>query len=136
MRSVRRRGTLPELRLRKSLTRFGLKVKANVKSLPGTPDIVLMDSRVVVFCHGCFWHRHEGCKKSSIPKTNTSFWLEKFEATIIRDARDQSHLRELGWITLIAWECDIFKNVKDVTQNILRVHNTLLVSNTKWLSAG
>lgn len=136
MSAVRQRGTLPELQLRTCLKRHGLKFKTNVRALPGTPDIVLTDSRVIVLCHGCFWHRHEGCRKSTIPKTNSGFWIDKFEATRTRDARDQSRLRELGWIILIAWECDISKNVEEVAHSILRVHNTLLSTTTKWLRAG
>ena len=133
MSAVRQRGTLPELQLRTCLKRHGLKFKTNVRALPGTPDIVFTVSRDIVLCHGCFWHRHEGCRKSTIPKTNSGFWIDKFEATRTRDARDQSRLRELGWIVLIAWECDISKNVDEVAHSILRVHNTLLSTTTRWL---
>ncbi len=136
MRAIRRRGTLPELKVRKALKRLGLTIRTNVKTLPGTPDIVLPDSRVVIFCHGCFWHRHDGCKKSSVPKINESFWIEKFSATGVRDARDQALLRGLGWIVLVVWECEIIKNINDVTDNIVRVHNTLFAENTKWLKTG
>jgi DNA mismatch endonuclease (patch repair protein) len=136
MSAMRRYGTAPELKIRKALKRLGLKIRTNVKSLPGTPDVVLPDSRIVIFCHGCFWHHHKGCKKSSVPKANKAFWIEKFSATDARDARDQALLRELGWIVLIAWECDILKNVDGVTNDVARVHNTLSAANANWLKTG
>jgi len=32
-----------------------------------TPDIVLVKQRVAIFVHGCFWHRHRGCKNCTTP---------------------------------------------------------------------
>lgn len=106
MRSVRLRDTAPELVVRKLLHGMGLRYRLHKKGLPGTPDIVLDRFSMVVFVHGCFWHRHPGCKYSSTPKTNQDYWLPKFEANIERDARKEEALRALGWRVLVVWECE------------------------------
>ncbi len=61
---------------------------------------------MVVFVHGCFWHRHKGCPKTTTPTTNRKFWLEKFGANTARDARQQKELRKLGWRSVVVWECE------------------------------
>ncbi|HPG95172.1 MAG TPA: very short patch repair endonuclease, partial [Dokdonella sp.] len=75
--------------------------------LPGKPDLVFPKYRTVVFVHGCFWHRHPGCKFASTPASNLEFWLDKFEANVIRDARAKLLLRRLDWRHLVVWECQL-----------------------------
>jgi DNA mismatch endonuclease (patch repair protein) len=75
--------------------------------LPGTPDIVLPRRGVVIFVNGCFWHRHKGCSKTTIPATRTDFWLEKFKKNIARDSRVRRDLRASGWMVIVVWECEI-----------------------------
>ncbi|MDG9924479.1 MULTISPECIES: DNA mismatch endonuclease Vsr [unclassified Pseudomonas] len=106
MRAVRRADTKPELRVRRVLHALGLRFRLHRKSLPGSPDVVLPKHRTVIFVHGCFWHRHPGCRYASTPKTRQEFWLPKFEANIQRDARKEAQLRELGWRVLVVWECE------------------------------
>jgi DNA mismatch endonuclease (patch repair protein) len=76
------------------------------RCLPGKPDIVLPKHKTVVFVHGCFWHRHKGCKDASVPKTRTDWWLKKLDGNVARDLRNQSLLKKAGWMILIVWECE------------------------------
>jgi DNA mismatch endonuclease (patch repair protein) len=100
------RDTKPEIMLRKALHRLGFRFRLHGAGLPGKPDIVLAKYRTVIFVHGCFWHRHEGCKVATTPKSNTEFWSEKFSRNVARDERVKRQLEELGWRVVIAWECD------------------------------
>ncbi|MFA0976932.1 very short patch repair endonuclease [Pseudomonas ficuserectae] len=106
MRAVRRAHTKPEVNVRKAMHALGLRFRLHAKSLPGSPDIVLAKHHTVVFVHGCFWHRHPGCKYATMPKTRQEFWAPKFEGNVARDARKEAQLRELGWRVLIVWECE------------------------------
>lgn len=106
MRAVRRAHTKPEVLVRKMMHGLGLRFRLHAKALPGSPDIVLAKHRTVVFVHGCFWHRHPGCKYATTPKTRQDFWIPKLEANVARDARKEAQLRELGWRVLLVWECE------------------------------
>jgi DNA mismatch endonuclease, patch repair protein len=107
MAAIRSRDTSPELTLRKALHALGLRYRINDRRLPGKPDIVLPRHRAVVFVHGCFWHRHEGCKIASKPKSNTVFWVDKFQKNVERDARSVRDLTTLGWRIFVIWECTL-----------------------------
>jgi len=106
MRAIRRANTKPEVLVRSILHRLGLRFRLHIKSLSGTPDIVLRRHKTVVFVHGCFWHRHPNCRYASTPKTRTEFWLSKFAGNVERDARKKAELGNLGWRVLIVWECE------------------------------
>lgn len=106
MRCVGRANTKPELIVRSLLHSFGLRFRLHRKSLPGSPDIVLSKHHTAIFVHGCFWHRHPGCKYATTPKTRQEFWIPKFEGNVARDARKEAQLQELGWRVLIVWECE------------------------------
>lgn len=101
--------TGPELRVRSLIHRLGFRFRLHRKDLPGRPDIVLPKHRVVVFVHGCFWHRHEAatCKLARWPKSRLSFWKPKLEANRERDLRNEEALRQLGWRVLTVWECEL-----------------------------
>lgn len=107
MSRIRGKNTKPELALRKSLHKLGLRYRLHCADLPGKPDLVLPRYRTVIFVHGCFWHRHAGCKIATTPKSNTSFWLEKFEKNVARDAQTIAELHSMGWTVLIVWECEL-----------------------------
>lgn len=107
MARIRSSNTSPELALRRGLHRLGLRFTLGNKKLPGKPDLVLPRHRVVVFAHGCFWHRHPSCSISTTPKSNIRFWQEKFDRNVARDARVAEELEALGWRVLIAWECEL-----------------------------
>lgn len=107
MSGIRGRDTKPEVMVRKHLHAQGLRYRIAPKSLPGKPDIVLPKYRTVVFVHGCFWHRHHGCRYAATPASNKDFWQIKFEQNLARDARVRSQLAEQGWRVLIVWECEV-----------------------------
>lgn len=106
MRAVKRAHTKPEITVRQMLHALGLRFRIQRRDLPGSPDIILPRFQTVIFVHGCFWHRHPGCRYATTPKTRQEYWLPKFMANVERDARKESQLRELGWKVLIIWECE------------------------------
>ena len=126
MAAIRSRDTSPELALRKALHAMGLRYRVNDRRLPGKPDIVLPRHRAVVFVHGCFWNRHEGCRVASTPKSNTGFWLEKFRRNVERDARAVRDLKALGWRVFVTWECSLGskRKVADVAVALNRLIRT------------
>lgn len=119
MSQIKSRNTKPEEMVRKYLFAHGFRYRKNDKKLPGKPDIVLPKYKTVVFINGCFWHGHEGCRYFVIPKTNTEFWLNKITGNIIRDARKNEELIELGWKILTVWECELKKDRFEDTMNSL-----------------
>lgn len=106
MSRIRSRDTKPELALRKALHALGLRYRLGSK-LPGKPDLVFPRHKAVVFVHGCFWHRHAGCKVATTPKSNTGFWVDKFERNVTRDERVARALQEAGWRLFVVWECEL-----------------------------
>lgn len=105
MGGIRGSRTKPEMTVRRSLHRGGFRFRVNVRDLPGKPDIVLAKHRAAIFVHGCFWHRHPGCRYTTTPGTRISFWAEKFDANVQRDARAVEALHEAGWRVAVIWEC-------------------------------
>lgn len=99
--------TKPEILVRKYLFSKGFRFRKNVKSLPGSPDIVLPKYKTVVFVHGCFWHGHENCKRATLPETNKDFWKKKTARTIERDKKNKMDLTKLGWKVIVLWQCEI-----------------------------
>lgn len=115
MSAIRGKNTKPELALRRSLHALGLRYRLHAKGIPGKPDIVMPKYRAVIFVHGCFWHRHAGCRFATVPATRAEFWVTKFDANVVRDAAVQSALREAGWRVGTVWECAL-RTETSVTQ--------------------
>lgn len=107
MAKIRSRDTKPELYIRSLLFRQGLRYRVNHTAIDGKPDLYFPKYRVAVFIHGCFWHRHEGCKYAYMPKTNMEFWSIKFNANKTRDERVILQLISSGFRVLVIWECTI-----------------------------
>lgn len=105
MSGIKGKNTRPELLLRLNLHRLGFRYRLHVKDLPGKPDMVLPKYRAVIFVHGCFWHRHPGCRYATTPSSNREFWIPKFQATIERDKIVVERLRDEGWRIGVVWEC-------------------------------
>ncbi|WP_420566743.1 very short patch repair endonuclease [Thalassovita sp.] len=110
MSANKRRDTKPELLVRRYLHAQGFRFRLDVRKLPGRPDIVLARHHVAIFVHGCYWHRHRGCRFASIPKSNSEFWQEKFDRNVERDSRARDDLLEKGWRVAVVWECALAKN--------------------------
>lgn len=96
--------------VRRAAHRLGYRFRLHRRSLPGRPDLVFPSRRAAIFVHGCFWHRHGGCRKASTPKTRVEFWEAKFARNVERDAEVQQRLRAAGWRVLVIWECEIGRN--------------------------
>src|SRR5215813_14226357 len=92
MSRVKDRDTAPEKRVRSILHRMGYRFGLRSAKLPGKPDIVLTRHKKVVFVHGCFWHGHEGCRRSARPESNVEFWNRKIDGNIARDAKVRQEL--------------------------------------------
>jgi DNA mismatch endonuclease (patch repair protein) len=107
MAGIRGKDTRPEMLLRKALHAMGHRFRLHAQDLPGRPDIVLPRYRAAVLVHGCFWHRHGGCRFATTPSSNTEFWRRKFEGTTERDLRNLLALRAAGWRIATVWECSV-----------------------------
>ncbi len=109
MSRIKNRDTKPELIVRSFLHRKGYRFRLHRKDLPGKPDIVLPRFKKIIFVHGCFWHRHAGCRYAYNPKSRVEFWEKKFKQNIIRDKNVQEALVQQGWQVYVIWECETKK---------------------------
>lgn len=106
MGGIRQSGTEPELSVRAALTNLGLRYRLRNRDLPGSPDLANRTHRWVIFVHGCYWHRHTSCKRTTTPKRNRTFWERKFRDNVARDARASDALRGMGFAVVTVWECE------------------------------
>lgn len=107
MSRIKSNDTAPELIVRSFLFRKGFRFRVHVKKLPGKPDIVLSKYKTIIEIRGCFWHRHPGCKRASMPKSNNDYWEKKFSSNVARDRTTDELLHTLGWKIIVIWECDL-----------------------------
>jgi DNA mismatch endonuclease (patch repair protein) len=122
MSKVRGKDTKPEMAVRRFLHGNGLRYRLHARGLPGKPDLVFPRYRAVVFVHGCYWHRHEGCGFAYQPKSNVEFWQKKFDDNVKRDRRAQRALRGDGWRVFVVWECEIsVARLEELSQAIRRL---------------
>lgn len=121
MSCIRAKDTRPERRLRSLLHQAGFRYRLHHAGLPGKPDLVLPRYRTVIFVHGCYWHRHPGCKNTTTPRTRTDFWLAKFEGTVERDKRVTQELKSLGWRVITIWECELERDADAIVRRIRRL---------------
>lgn len=121
MRSVGTMNTGPEMQVRSAAHRLGLRFRLYRKDLPGTPDLVFPKHRIALFVHGCFWHRHPGCTKATLPKSNVAFWTEKFRRNVARDDENLRELTRQGWQVVVVWQCEAktLKNSLEVLESRL-----------------
>lgn len=106
MSRIRGSNTGPERAVRSALHRLGYRFRLKPQKLPGRPDVVLTRHRLAVFVHGCFWHRHPGCRFAYTPRSNQSFWLRKFKENVARDRRVKRLMTAKGWRPVVVWECE------------------------------
>lgn len=119
MSRVRSKDTKIEIKVRSILHRMGFRFRKNVRSLPGTPDIVLRKYNSVIFVNGCFWHQHKNCNKSHIPKSNVKFWKDKLSKNVARDLKNKKDLESIGWRVFYVWQCDL-KEIDEVCLKLCR----------------
>jgi len=134
MAGIRGKDTKPEMVLRRALHARGFRYRLHGKGVPGRPDLILAKHRAVIFVHGCFWHRHEGCLYATTPATRPEFWAEKFAANVRRDRAAHDALAADGWRVATIWECALRKREK-IQPAVARVSEWLL-SESRRLEIG
>jgi DNA mismatch endonuclease, patch repair protein len=117
MSRIRSKGTKPEMAVRRLLHALGYRYRLHAADVPGTPDLVFTKRRKVILIHGCFWHRHGGCKHARLPKSRLDFWVRKLEENQRRDVENLRRLTGAGWSTLVLWECE----VKRLSEHVERI---------------
>lgn len=118
MAKIKGKDTGPELLVRRAAHALGLRFRLHRRDLPGTPDLAFPGRRVALFVHGCFWHRHEGCRMAYTPKSRVEFWQTKFNGNVARDVRKQAELDARGWTVVVIWECET--RDQDALREIIR----------------
>lgn len=108
MAKVKAKNTKPEIVVRSITHRLGFRFRLHRKDLPGSPDLVFPKLNKIIFVHGCFWHRHPGCSRTTNPKTRADYWQAKFESNKRRDKIALKALRLGGWKCFVVWECETF----------------------------
>ena len=135
MAAIKSKDTKPEIFLRHLLFQRGYRYRLNVKDVPGHPDLFLRKYNTAIFVHGCFWHRHSGCKYAYMPKSRIEFWEEKFKRNIQRDRIVREEIAEQNIKMLIIWECTI-KHMKDnekYLENVVEIISAFLLSEVEYL---
>ena len=107
MAGILAKNTKPELIVRRYLHACGYRYRLHRKDLPGKPDLVLPKYKVVIFVHGCFWHRHKNCVYATSPNSRREFWEAKLNGNVLRDRKQISLLSAEGWRVVIVWECGL-----------------------------
>lgn len=120
MSHIRSKDTSIEVKVRKFLFSKGFRYRKNDSKLPGKPDIVLPKYKTVIFVHGCYWHRHPGCKNCTMPSTNTDFWIHKFNKNVQNDILYKQQLEQSGWHVITLWECEIEGNFNKTMESVLQ----------------
>ena len=112
MARVKAKNTIPELAVRRLLTRMGLRYRLHRADLPGKPDVVMPGRKTVVCIHGCFWHGHDCARGARMPKANNAYWQGKISRNRERDERALVALADAGWKTITVWECELKDEAK------------------------
>ena len=119
MSRIKGKDTKIEVMVRQYLFHYGFRFRKNDKRYPGKPDVILPKYKTAIFVHGCFWHRHEGCKLATTPKTRTEFWMEKFSKNVANDKKHYEELQKMGWNVIVIWECELENNFEGTMQKIM-----------------
>ncbi len=123
MAGIKGKDTRPEMIVRRFLHSEGFRYRVHDSKLPGKPDVVLPKYKLAIFVHGCFWHRHRGCKYATNPDQNRAQWQEKFRQNIERDQKQVKQLLDQGWRVLIIWECGLLTPKPDFSWIIGHIKN-------------
>lgn len=130
MASIHSEDTRPEQAVRRELWHRGYRFRKCVRTLPGTPDVVMPKYRTCIFVNGCFWHGHKGCSKFVMPKTRTEFWLNKIARNQERDLVNIQRLESIGWSAITVWECELSKS--GIENTMEKIESMLEENRTKW----
>jgi DNA mismatch endonuclease, patch repair protein len=122
MGKVRQHGTAPELAVRRGARLAGVRFTRRNRDLPGSPDLANRKRRVAVFVHGCYWHRHIGCPRTTTPRNNRAFWIAKFARNVERDKEVIRDLAKLGFRIAVIWECEA-ADIDRVVERLVSVVN-------------
>ena len=107
MRRIRSKSTKPEMAVRRIVHLLGYRFRLHSAALPGKPDLVFPRLKKIIEVRGCFWHQHQGCIDSHIPKSRVEYWGPKLQKNVSRDKENLQALRRFGWRVLIVWECQV-----------------------------
>ena len=119
MSRIRDKDTSIEVKVRKYLFSKGYRFRKNDKRFPGKPDIVLPKYKTVIFIQGCFWHQHPGCKRATMPKSRTDYWLNKLSHNVEKDRQNTATLSSNGWNVITIWECEINKHFDETMEKVI-----------------
>ena len=135
MAAIKGKNTKPEQYICHELFKKGYRYRKNVNYIEGHPDLYLRKYNTAIFVHGCFWHRHSGCRYAYTPKSRVEFWQHKFDANIKRDIQVQEKLRTKEIKCLVIWECTVNKMIRDENeyQGIMRIICSFLESEELFL---
>jgi len=118
MSGIRSKDTKPEMTVRRYLHARGFRYRLHARGLPGSPDLVLPKYRVAILVHGCFWHRHAGCRFATTPASNVEKWNAKFQTNVDRDVRKLTSLQAAGWRVIVVWECELRRDPVERLQRL------------------
>ena len=135
MAAIHSKNTKPEVWFRKQLFAKGYRYSLNTNKVPGHPDIYLRKYNTAIFVHGCFWHRHPGCKYAYMPKSRVEFWQKKFEANVKRDCEVREKLYNQDIKCLIVWECTVkkMKKNRELLERYIGIIEDFLIKDDKFL---
>ncbi|MEL7570941.1 MAG: very short patch repair endonuclease [Eubacteriaceae bacterium] len=133
MSKVKSKDTKIEIKVRRWLYNEGIRYRINCKDLPGKPDIAIKKYKIAIFINGCFWHGHENCKNSPLPKSNFEYWDKKIKNNIMRDKNNIDNLKKNGWNVFVLWECDLNANfeviIKNLHKEVIYIKNKEMINN-------
>ena len=125
---IKRRDTMPELLLRRSLHKLGIRYRVDSKNIYGRPDISIMKYKLAILVDGDFWHGNEHkirrlSKLEDLFPTNSRFWCRKILGNIQRDHQVNLRLTNDGWTVIRIWASTVLINPNESAQSI---RNTLV----------
>jgi len=80
----------------------------------GTPDITIPEVNLIIFVHGCYWHRHS-CRP---PHEGDKEIRERDSAIVTR-------LKSEGYTVLILWECNILAQPLSIEKRLKNLFRSL-----------
>lgn len=120
MKRIKSKDTSIEVRLRKALWHEGIRYRKNVRTLPGSPDIVITKYKIAIFCDSEYFHGKDWDKlKGRLEKgNNPDYWITRISENIARDRRTDAELYGMGWIVLHFWGGEIKKDLAGCVQTV------------------